>query len=118
MVFYMREIKKKFARHLRKTQTKAEMVAWSHLKDRRFSGYKFRRQHVIEGFVVDFYCRELALAIELDGPIHERRKEYDKIREEILFSEGLRVIRFKNREVCRKRLDFHNKLKECIAQLP
>jgi len=63
----MKEIKKRFARSLRKNQTPAEMKVWKLLRNRRFLGLKFRRQHVVEGFVVDFYCPECKIAIEIDG---------------------------------------------------
>jgi very-short-patch-repair endonuclease len=53
-----------------------------------FKNLKFRRQRVIEGFVVDFYCNELKLAIEIDGKVHLRQKEYDEIRQTLLYNEG------------------------------
>jgi len=95
----MREIKKKFARCLRKKGTAAEEKLWRIIRNRRLCKEKFRRQHVIEGFVVDFYCMKYKLAIELDGPIHNRRREYDRERENIISSEGVRMLRFKNEEV-------------------
>ncbi len=52
---------------------------------------KFRRQHVIEGFVVDFYCHDLRLAIEIDGKVHDRQREYDEIRQTLIEGEGLPV---------------------------
>jgi very-short-patch-repair endonuclease len=96
------------ARDLRKNQTIEEDLLWKELRRRRFSGYKFLRQHPVfyridkgwvEFFIADFYCRELKLIIELDGAIHSRRKEYDKERDEKLNSKGLKVIRIKNESV-------------------
>ena len=58
-------------RQLRKDQTYCEKIVWHYLRDRRLSGLKFRRQHSIDQFVIDFYCPELKLAIELDGSIHD-----------------------------------------------
>jgi very-short-patch-repair endonuclease len=106
----MKERKKQFARFLRKDQTKAEEIAWSHLKDRRFNCLKFRRQHVIEGFVADFLCKEIKLILELDGSSHDGRKEYDRKRQAILESKGYCVIRLRNSEISRFRNVFHNKL--------
>ena len=62
--------KKIFARELRKNFTPEEKKVWEVLKNRNFNNLKFRRQHVLQGFVVDFYCHELKLAIEIDGKIH------------------------------------------------
>jgi very-short-patch-repair endonuclease len=72
--------KKTFARNLRKEATSEEKKVWNALRNRKVLNLKFRRQHVIEGFVVDFYCHELRLAIEIDGKIHKRQKEYDELR--------------------------------------
>ena len=110
----MKEIKKKFARYLRRDKTEAEMISWSHLKDRSFNGLKFRRQHVVEGFVVDFLCKEIRLIIELDGSSHDNRKEYDFERDEILKSKGYHVIRMRNSEVSRYRKVFHGKLQKML----
>jgi len=91
--------KREFARYLRKDQTPAEEKLWCLLRNRKFLGLKFRRQHVIEGFVVDFYCDECKLAIELDGKIHDHRKDYDELRDEALESEGINLVRIRNREI-------------------
>ncbi|MFC1617618.1 endonuclease domain-containing protein, partial [Candidatus Margulisiibacteriota bacterium] len=74
------DIKKEFARALRKDQTKSEDIVWEALRDRRFMSLKFRRQHVIKGYVVDFYCRSYKLVIEIDGKIHDSQKDYDEFR--------------------------------------
>jgi very-short-patch-repair endonuclease len=57
----------KYARELRRNQTDAEQLLWGLLRDRRFAGKKFRRQHPVGRYILDFYCHELKLAIELDG---------------------------------------------------
>jgi very-short-patch-repair endonuclease len=95
----MKPIKKQFARHLRRSQTYAEQIMWNLLKNRRFKGIKFRRQHVLEGFIVDFFCYKTNLIVEIDGDIHLKQKEYDHFREDILRSKGYRLIRFTNDEV-------------------
>ena len=80
----MKEIKRNFARILRKDQTKAEKIIWELLHNRKFMDLKFRRQHVIEGFVLDFYCHELRLGLEIDGSVHLKKKEYDALRQNII----------------------------------
>ena len=88
-----------FSRELRKKSTKAERVLWKYLKDRKFFNKKFRRQHIIEGFIVDFYCPEEKLAIELDGSIHYKQKDYDRMRQDVIEDAGVNVLRFKNKDV-------------------
>lgn len=95
----MKPIKKQFARQLRKSQTDTEKIMWKLLRDRRFQGIKFRRQHVVKGFVADFCCHTLKFIIEIDGWVHDKQKDYDKVRENILRSKGYTIIRFKNDEV-------------------
>ena len=90
------------ARELRQQMTEAEEYLWQLLRNRKFMGLKFRRQHpVMPGFVLDFYCDAHKLAIELDGSIHDdiRQKEYDAGRSDELETMGIRVIRFRNEEV-------------------
>ncbi|KAF0135324.1 MAG: DNA methylase [Candidatus Saganbacteria bacterium] len=114
----MKEIKKIFARTLRKEQTKAEKIVWELLRKRKFMDLKFRRQHVIEGFILDFYCHELKLAVEIDGGIHERRKDYDEVRQEIIESEGIQIIRFTNNEIINNKRDVLNKIEKSINYRP
>jgi type I restriction enzyme M protein len=114
----MKEIKKIFARSLRKDQTKTEKIVWELIRDRKFMNYKFRRQHVIEGYVVDFYCHELKLGIEIDGGIHIKRKDYDKLRQEAIESEGITLIRIKNRDILNCKRSVLVKLKEAIGLSP
>ncbi len=86
-----------FARELRNHQTDAEDALWYMLRDRRMAGTKFRRQHPVEPYVLDFYCHELKLAIELDGGQHNH--EYDERRSAFLARKGIRVLRFWNNDV-------------------
>jgi predicted helicase/very-short-patch-repair endonuclease len=90
---------KPVARQMRKEPTPAEDIMWQHLRDRQLLGFKFRRQHSIERFILDFYCSEAALVIEIDGPIHQYSKEEDAIRQEYIESYGLRFLRFTNDDV-------------------
>jgi very-short-patch-repair endonuclease len=98
--------KRRRARDLRKQATPAEQRAWLILRRRQIGGLKFRRQHLIAGFIVDFYCAELRLALELDGGVHEdqARREYDEARTRVLERYGVRVLRIGNEEVSEARL--------------
>lgn len=89
------------AKTLRQTMTLAEKVLWMRINKKQLKGYRFRRQHPISNFIVDFYCHEAKLIIEVDGSVHdvEEQKEYDMGREFELSQLGLRVIRFSNEEV-------------------
>ncbi|NVJ45641.1 MAG: endonuclease domain-containing protein [Cytophagia bacterium] len=93
-----------FARELRMNQTKAEDCLWRRVRNRRFFGYKFTRQFLIEYskgsyFIADFYCHEAQLIVEVDGKIHLQQKEYDESRTRILNDLGYKVIRLKNEDV-------------------
>ncbi|AFZ49951.1 endonuclease domain-containing protein [Dactylococcopsis salina] len=87
------------ARHLRANLTPAERVLWEALRNKRLKGLRFRCQHPVGNFILDFYCASCKLAIELDGEIHEHQQEYDHERSEKLAEYGYRVIRFSNEEV-------------------
>ena len=86
------------ARNLRSQMTPAEKVLWQELHTNKL-GSHFRRQQVIAGFIVDFYCHSAGLVIELDGDIHRGQQEYDAERDKILENMGLRVVRFANDDV-------------------
>jgi len=89
------------ARELRTKQTDAETLLWYFLRNRDFCGIKFRRQHPVCGYILDFYCHEANLAIELDGSGHseDERKLYDAERTRVLEGAGIKVLRFWNDEV-------------------
>ena len=98
---------KETIRTLRRRNTEAEKVFWNSVKNRRFHGLRFRRQHPIRVeqngrnwcFIADFYCAESNLVIELDGPIHERQADYDEARDTAIGILGLRVVRIDNASV-------------------
>lgn len=90
---------KHLAREMRKEPTDAENILWQELRGHKLNRLKFRRQHSIGRFVVDFYCREKKLIIEVDGEIHDYQKEYDSIRQEFLEELGYAVLRFENAEI-------------------
>ena len=79
--------------------TPEEGILWQHLRTNRLGGWHFRRQQVIDGFIVDFYCHKAGLVVELDGSIHDGQTEYDVDRDQALESRGLRVLRIKNEDV-------------------
>lgn len=85
-----------FARELRHNQTDAENLLWMLFRDRRFAGKKFRRQHPVPPYVIDFYCHEAKLAVELDGGQHADNIEYDEVRTKFIAEQGIRVIRYWN----------------------
>jgi very-short-patch-repair endonuclease len=89
------------ARRLRRNQTDAERLLWFRLRDRRFGGWKFRRQFPIERFIVDFFCADAHLIIELDGGQHALRVEADAERTKILETMGYFVLRYWNNDVMR-----------------
>ena len=87
------------ARRFRNSPTRGEDQLWQALRNRKLDGWKFRRQHPIRQFIVDFYCPDAGLVVEIDGPIHKLQAEHDHDREEILSSTGLRVLRVKSEDV-------------------
>ena len=90
---------KQFARNLRRNQTDAEKRLWRSLRDRQVCGFKFRRQHIIEPYIVDFVCIEKKLIVEIDGGQHAEKVDADNERTKYLEDNGYRVIRFWNNDV-------------------
>ena len=90
-----------FAKSMRHTATDAENIIWQLLRAKRFMNLKFRRQHVIKPYIVDFYCHEIGLVIELDGSQHGTADavEYDAERTKFLEALGLTVVRYWNHDV-------------------
>lgn len=101
---------KEHARENRKTPTEAEDTLWQEIRNGKL-GHKFRRQHAIAQFIVDFVCIEKKLVVEVDGPIHEFQKREDAEREQIIAHEGFRTIRFSNDEVLNDTKGVLNKIK-------
>lgn len=91
----------KRASELRKNMTNAEKALWSALRKKQIQGKKFRRQHPVSRYIVDFYCHQLKLAIEVDGGIHNKteQKEHDTGRSYELRQLGIKVIRFTNDQI-------------------
>ncbi len=103
----MKEDIREVCRRFRKNQTKAEKAFWKVARNRQIAGYKILRQYSIRFdwenqirfFIADFYCHAAKLVIEIDGGIHETQKIYDKLREQIIYHLGYKVIRFSNEEI-------------------
>jgi formimidoylglutamate deiminase len=104
------------ARSLRKNQTEAELLLWEYLRNRKLAKHKFRRQQPMEGFILDFYCDEAKLVVEVDGSIHSLREvaEYDEQRTKFLNEFGITIIRFSNEEVINKTGEVLEKIKSSI----
>ena len=92
-------VKLLLARAMRGAPTQGEARLWAALRGRRLEGWRFRRQQVIAGYVVDFYCAALWLAVEVDGSVHIGREEQDAQRDEVLSALGVRVHRVRNDDV-------------------
>ena len=85
-----------FAKRLRHEMTAPERILWKALRRNAIEGFHFRRQQVIEGYVVDFYCDDAKLAIELDGGVHQEQWKYDESRDRTISLAGVRVLRISN----------------------
>ena len=94
MKIYYNPKLKALSRELRKRNTLSEVLLWNVLKGRKIKGYQFMRQKPIDDYIVDFFCSELKLVVEIDGISHNDKGESDKIRQQKLESLGLSVLRF------------------------
>ena len=88
--------KRQLAYGMRRDMTPSEKQLWQHLRASKLGGLHFRRQQVIEGFIVDFFCHAAKLVVELDGAVHNEQREYDAERDQILAARGLLLLRFPN----------------------
>ena len=87
------------ARELRKNSTLSEVLLWKQLQRKQLLGYKFTKQKPIDNYIVDFYCKELSLVIEIDGLTHDFKITEDRKRDMYLTQLGLRILRIPDREV-------------------
>jgi len=104
------------AKELRREMTPAEKVLWQEVRAKKL-GVRFRRQQVIQGFIVDFYCHKAALVVEVDGDIHDLQQEEDARREKALSALGLRIVRFRNDEVVRNVSAVVRKIRDLVFVL-
>ena len=109
---------KSLARKLRKQSTDAERMLWKYLRAHRMAGYKFKRQVVIDPYIVDFVCIEVRLIVEADGGQHLEQVNDDVKRSVFLESLGYKVVRFWNHEIL---CDIHSVLEQihsCLIEIP
>ena len=112
---------KEFAREMRNNSTKGEVKFWCELLRKRNSGYQFYRQKILLNYIVDFYCAKLKLVIEIDGTSHLEKTEYDKTKNKVLESLGLKVVRYNDLNVLNNfqliENDFYKLINERAAEL-
>jgi very-short-patch-repair endonuclease len=106
------------ARELRGRQTAAEDMLWEALRNRRLDGLKFRRQHPVGPFVLDFCCPDRRLAVEVDGAVHDTWRERDAEREDLLRAAGYRVLRFPNEVVSGDLASVLEAIRSAVESLP
>ncbi len=106
---------KELARELRKNSTLAEVLLWLKIKGKAM-GVEFHRQVPIDNFIVDFYCHELMLAIEIDGSSHDDKQDYDQNRQLILENLGVRFIRFRDIDVKQRMGWVLEELMTCVEE--
>lgn len=101
ILFSRKTSRKKIERSktFRRAMTESERIIWNHLRAHRFRGLHFRRQTIIEPYIVDFYCHSVGLVVEIDGAVHEKQGGMDAERDEFLRGMGLYVVRFSNHQV-------------------
>lgn len=100
------------ARELRRNMTPAEKILWETLRHNRLNGLQFRRQQIINPYIVDFYCHAKALVIEVDGDIHDLQRDYDQERSGYLEARGFRILRVSNDDVKENLLTVLQKITE------
>ena len=107
----------KLRQHLRKNMTEAEIFLWSKIKGKQLNGLKFRRQCGINNYIVDFYCPELKLAIEIDGDVHGYYSQIvsDKQRQRAIEALGIKVLRYTNNDIIR---NIDSVLQDIISTTP
>ena len=105
---------KPLARQMRHQPTPEEEKLWGHLRNRQLLGFKFRRQHSIDRFIVDFYCPAAHLVIEVDGAIHDYTPQEDAIRQEFLSGQDMKVLRFSNEVINHDLNSVLQKISDCL----
>jgi len=95
---YNKNLKQR-SRDLRNQSTLSEVLLWKHLRARQMKGFQFNRQKPLKNFIVDFYCKQLNLVVEIDGSSHEGKEQYDEDREIELSKLALTFLRFTDQEV-------------------
>ena len=116
---YKKSSEKEKRRKLRQNQTNAEELVWRYLRNQQMLGYKFKRQYSVDHFVLDFYCPELKLAIEVDGESHNNleQQEYDIQRQKYLESFNIKFVRIKDEELLGNPNQAFTKIEDTIKLL-
>jgi very-short-patch-repair endonuclease len=116
---HVEQTKVEQARVLRQEMTPAEAVIWIELRNRNFHGHKFRRQQIIDGYIVDFYCEQAKLVVEIDGSVHDTTEQqiYDEHRNKVFNAKGISVVRFSNDDVLFKIDSVLDKLQKILNGL-
>lgn len=113
---YIEGEKLAFAKELRRKMTCEEALLWEQLRGNRLRGLHFRRQQIVDGFIVDFYCDAAALAIELDGGIHKSRMGRDAYRESAIRMKDVHVLRFPNHMVRERMPEVMDVIEQAVAR--
>ncbi|MDC0977770.1 endonuclease domain-containing protein [bacterium] len=114
---FFRKVDKEKRRTLRLNMTNAEKYLWQELRKKKRNGYRFRRQFSVGGFILDFYCISVMLAVEVDGKYHDFTKEYDEERENIIKNLGITFLRFSNKEVIKDWQTVNLKIEKQLHEL-
>ena len=115
---YRKDLKQK-ARELRKNSTLSEVLLWCEVKNRQIEGFQFHRQVPMLDYIVDFYCHELQLAIEVDGDshYHEDKYSYDRTRQSRLEEYGVKFLRFDDKDIKQKLGWVLEEIIHCISSI-
>jgi len=108
---------KQRARELRKIGNVSEILFWKQARNKKFLSPDFHRQKIMDNYIVDFYCPEIDLVVEIDGSSHDLKIEYDQKREEYLTSLGLHIVHFPDREIKKNLCDVMEYLGEYYVKL-
>ena len=104
------------AKELRREMTPGEQILWTELRTNRLAGFHFRRQQVILGYIVDFYCHAASLVVEIDGSVHATQVERDKERDQALSVRGYRIVHFNDEEVHQNLPSVLHRILEALQQ--
>jgi very-short-patch-repair endonuclease len=107
---------KQYARELRKNGTLSEVLLWNKLKRKQVLGYDFGRQKPIDEYIVDFFCLDLRLAIEIDGITHTWKEQYDEVRQKKLEEFGIKFLRFTEKDIRSNLIDVVHIIEEWIKK--
>ncbi len=105
------------AREQRMHLTESEKILWFYLQNKKLDGFRFRCQHPVYRYILDFYCHEVQLAIEVDGRIHHQQKDYDEYRDTFLKNIGITTIRFDAEDVINNTSHIVNEILKTILSI-